>query len=76
MESFIARCIICKSKFFILGMGTCSDLKYEKYLQNSGASRKCKNNDWELLEQIGRNNSILFNYVRKLEYRDQIYKLF
>ena len=45
MESLVARCRICKVQFLIPEMGPCSDLEYEKYLQDSGVSCKCGNND-------------------------------
>jgi len=50
MESLIARCRNCETKFSIPEMGPCSDLEYEKYLKDSGVSCKCGNNDWELLD--------------------------
>jgi hypothetical protein len=46
----IARCRICKTKFSIPEMEPCSDLEYEKYLNDSCVSCKCGNNEWELLE--------------------------
>lgn len=48
----IARCRNCKTKFSIPEMGPCSDLEYEKYLQESGVSCRCGNNDWELLDRF------------------------
>lgn len=46
----IARRRNCKTKFLIPEMGPCSDLEYEKYLQESGVSCKCGDDDWELLD--------------------------